>query len=114
MEIRRLPATEAAVERHARELWLPYHRDLAAAVEAHALADRPDRLFVGDLCVAPPFRGSGLADRPLDRAVADASDRGCGQLRLDVDVDNGRAAAFYDRRGFETYRKDLTMGVGRA
>jgi ribosomal protein S18 acetylase RimI-like enzyme len=193
MEIRQLPATEAAVERYARELWLPYHRDLAAAVESHALADRPDeelieaetgfrldrrsgdgshriwvvttdpgtdaretgpggldfdaldpapvgtldpeadlvafvstdvdgcpavfdrpdRLVVGDLYVAPPFRGSGLADRLLDRAVADARDRGCGQLRLDVDVDNGRAVSFYERAGFEEYRKQLTMGVGR-
>lgn len=206
MEIRRLPATEAALERHARELWLPYHRDLAAAVDAHALADRPDeelieaetafrldrlsgdgshriwvvtadpdanpsaaesadidlddvgpddvgpndvdldspaatkmpdpeadlvafvstsvdacpavfdrpdRLIVGDLYVASPFRGSGLADWLLDRAVADARDHGCEQLRLDADVDNERAMRFYERMGFEEYRKQLTMAVDR-
>jgi len=46
MEIRRLPTDENALRRYAAELWLPYHRDLAAAVDAHALADWPDERFV--------------------------------------------------------------------
>ena len=198
MEIRRLPATEAAAERYARDLWLPYHRDLAAATDAHALADRPDaeliaaeaefrldllgeadrrtwvvsvpadadadaddadpnvadaddadaldpadpapagvpgpdrdlvafvstsvdacpevfdrpdRLVVGDIYVNESYRGSGLADRLLERAAADAREQDCGELRLDVDVDNERAAAFYEKRGFEPYRKQLTRDV---
>ncbi|WP_224337479.1 GNAT family N-acetyltransferase [Haloprofundus halobius] len=42
MEIRRLRADEAAVRRWTEELWLPYHRDLEAAVDAHELADDVD------------------------------------------------------------------------
>ncbi|MGQ3329006.1 GNAT family N-acetyltransferase [Halorubrum sp. FL23] len=190
MEIRRLPATEAAVERYAAELWLPYHRDLAANVARHALADRPDgeliaaetefqlgllrenpdrrvwvvaagsdadpgatdgdaldpidpappgvpdpdrdfvafvstsvdecptvfdrpdRLVVGDIYVQEPYRGSGVASRLLERAAADARERDCGELRLDVDVDNERAMAFYEKHGFEPYREQLTREVG--
>ncbi|WP_424014493.1 GNAT family N-acetyltransferase [Halorubrum xinjiangense] len=189
MEIRRLPATEPAAERYARELWLPYHRDLAAAVDAHSLADRPDdeliaaeaafrldllredadrrlwvvsvdseiapgdvdsgaldpeepapvgvpdpdrdlvafistsvdecpevfdrpdRLVVGDIYVDESYRGTGLADRLMGRAEVDARGQGCGELRLDVDIDNERATAFYEKRGFEPYRKQLTREV---
>ncbi|MDB2273617.1 GNAT family N-acetyltransferase [Halorubrum ezzemoulense] len=73
--------------------------------------DRPDRLVIGEIYVAAPYRGTGLADRFVERAVADARDHGCGQLRLDVDVDNERAVAFYERTGFEEYRKQVTMAV---
>ena len=73
--------------------------------------DRPDRLVIGEIYVAEPVRGTGLADRFLERAVADARDHGCEQLRLDVDVDNERAAAFYERAGFEDYRRQMTMAV---
>ncbi|WP_096393662.1 N-acetyltransferase [Halorubrum trapanicum] len=194
MEIRRLPTDEDALRRYAAELWLPYHRDLAAAAESHALADRPDeeliaaetefrrdllrenadrrlwvvsvdselapdgvdsgtlgperldpekpapagvpdpdhdlvafvstsvdacpevfdrpdRLVVGDIYVDESYRGSGLADRLLERAAVDARERDCGELRLDVDVDNERAAAFYEKRGFEPYRNQLTRDV---
>ncbi|SDE94709.1 Acetyltransferase (GNAT) family protein [Halorubrum xinjiangense] len=188
MEIRRLPATEPAAERYARELWLPYHCDLAAAADGHALADRPDeeliaaeaafrldrleetdnrtwvvavdsgadpgevdtaildpedpapvgvpdpdrdlvafvstsvdacpevfdrpdRLVVGDVYVAESYRGTGLADRLMERAEVDAREQDCGELRLDVDVDNERAIAFYEKQGFEPYRKQLTREV---
>lgn len=190
MELRRLsPADDAAVRRYAAELWLPYHRDLAASTAAHALADRPeeelvtaeteyrlgllresadrrlwvlatdagaapndvdvdaldpedpappgtpdadrdlvafvstsvddcpevfdrpDRLVVGDIYVAETYRGTGLADRLVERAIADAREQDCGELRLDVDVDNDRALAFYEKRGFEPYRKQLTRDV---
>lgn len=66
--------------------------------------DRPDRLVVADLYVQPSHRGTGLVDDLLDRAVQHARERGCPELALDVDVDNERAAAVYDRRGFETVR----------
>ncbi|EMA40646.1 GNAT family N-acetyltransferase [Halococcus hamelinensis] len=42
MEIRRLPAEEAAVRRYAEELWVPYNRELEAVVESHTLADDVD------------------------------------------------------------------------
>uniref|UniRef100_UPI003CF27A03 GNAT family N-acetyltransferase n=1 Tax=Ligilactobacillus animalis TaxID=1605 RepID=UPI003CF27A03 len=53
----------------------------------------------------------GLADRFIDRAVADARERGCGELALDVDVDNKRAIAFYEKRGFENHRRHMTLDV---
>ncbi|EMA60897.1 GNAT family N-acetyltransferase [Halorubrum kocurii] len=178
MEIRRLPTEDDALRRYAAELWLPYHRDLAAAVDAHALADwsderfvernveftrnrleddgnrgwvaarapdgvdvdpatasvahpdleltgllltsvdecpdpfdRPDRLVIGEIYVAEPYRGSGLADRLVERAEVDAREQDCGELRLDVDVDNERAMAFYEQQGFEPYRRQLTRDV---
>jgi len=178
VEIRRLPTDDDALRRYAAELWLPYHRELAERVDAHALADwpderfvernvaftrnrleeqgdrgwvaatasdgaavdpatapvahpdleltgllltgvdecpdpfdRPDRLVVGELYVAEPYRGSGLADRLMERAERDARERGCGELRLNVDVDNERATAFYERQGFEPYRRQLTRSV---
>ncbi len=73
--------------------------------------DRPDRLVVGELYVAPARRGTGLADRLLERAIADAREQDCGQLRLDVDVDNERALDFYKSAGFEPYRKRLVRSV---
>ncbi|AEH38549.1 GNAT family N-acetyltransferase [Halopiger xanaduensis] len=42
MEIRPLPADEAAVRRYVEELWLPYHRELEATVETHDLAEDVD------------------------------------------------------------------------
>lgn len=42
MEIHPLPATETAVRRYVEELWLPYHRDLEAAVDHHTLTDDVD------------------------------------------------------------------------
>jgi ribosomal protein S18 acetylase RimI-like enzyme len=39
VHIRPLPADEAAAQRFAEDLWLPYHRDLEAAVESHNLVD---------------------------------------------------------------------------
>lgn len=69
--------------------------------------DRPDRLVVGDLYVRERYRGTGLAETLVDRAGARADAAGCGQLVLDVDVDNERAVAFYERLGFTTYRRRL-------
>ncbi|MDS0298962.1 GNAT family N-acetyltransferase [Halogeometricum sp. S1BR25-6] len=42
MRLRRLPAEEPAVRRYVEELWLPYHRELAATVADHALAEDVD------------------------------------------------------------------------
>jgi len=73
--------------------------------------DRPDRLVVGELYVAEAHRGTGLADRLMERAERDARERNCGELRLDVDADNERAMAFYEKLGFEPYRRQLTRSV---
>lgn len=168
MEIRLLPADEAAVRRYVEELWLPYHRELEATVDAHELADgvdlvgeevefrldrleteryrawlavdegshgdvnlaadgelagfitteidesptvfdHADRLIVGDVYVREPYRGTGLARDLFDRVAERARETGCAELALDVDVDNERAVAFYEKLGFETYRRQMTI-----
>ncbi|WP_280588408.1 GNAT family N-acetyltransferase [Halorubrum sp. Boch-26] len=51
---------------------------------------------------------------PYHRELAervDAREQNCGELRLDVAVDNERALAFYEKQGFEAYRKQLTRSV---
>ena len=178
MEIRRLPAEEDAVRRYVEELWLPYHRDLEAAVESHELAedvdlvaeevafrtdrldsedyrawvavegrpngersaeagdvslaetegelvgfvtterdeapsvfDRPDRLVTGDIYVRESHRGTGLARELIDRAARRARETGCAELVLDVDVDNERAIAFYEKLGFEPLHRRLRVDV---
>lgn len=178
MEIRRLPADRDAVRRYVEELWLPYHRDLEATVDRHALADdvedvdlvaeevefrldrlevesyrawvavdgsrsgrkkddgnrvdvddeltgfittdvdesppvfdRPDRLIVGDFYVREPYRGTGLARELLHRAAERARETGCSELALDVDVENERAIAFYEKLGFETSRRRMLVPV---
>jgi ribosomal protein S18 acetylase RimI-like enzyme len=78
---------------------------------ADALLASPPRLFVGNLYVAPDYRGSGLADRLLERAVAYAREEGCRELSLAVEAANGRARAFYDRVGFEPVRQRMAVSV---
>jgi ribosomal protein S18 acetylase RimI-like enzyme len=175
VEIRRLPAEEDAVRRYVEELWLPYHRDLEAAVESHGLAedadlvaeevafrmdrldsadyrawvavesgsdtatdgvplaetdselvgfvttdrneapsvfDRPDRLVIGDIYVRDSHRGTGLAHELVDRAARRARETDCGELALDVDVDNECAVAFYEKLGFEPVRRRMRIEVG--
>ena len=183
MQICRLPPEEDAVRRYTEELWLPYHRDLEAAVEDHALADemdradivdaevefrldklaadgyaawvvvddgdaddverataagdplaetagawvafvttsvdecptvfdRPDRLVVGDIYVTEPYRGTDLARELVDLAVDRARDLDCPELALDVDVDNERALALYEKLGFEPRRHRMVVPAG--
>lgn len=78
---------------------------------APSVFDWPDRLVVGDIYVREPHRGTGLADDLLARAARRAREEGCAELRLDVDVDNDRASAFYDGHGFETHRRQLVAPV---
>ena len=176
MDLHRLPAEDAAVRRYVEDLWLPYHRELEATVDAHALADdgdvdlvaeevafrldrlesddyrlwvavdgvgsrdgdasddvdlaregalagfvgteleeapsvfdRPDRLVVGDIYVREPYRGAGLARELIDRAAERARAADCPELALDVDADNERALAFYEKLGFEPHRHRMTV-----
>lgn len=71
--------------------------------------DAPDRLFVGTLSLEPAYRGSGLADRLVQRAVRYAREEGCVELVLDVEADNERATAFYERLGFEPLRRRMAV-----
>ena len=52
------------------------------------------------LAVAEQHWGQGLGAALLDALLAEASRRGCGEVFLEVRVDNHRAQRLYQRRGF--------------
>lgn len=73
--------------------------------------DPPERLFIGNLYVAPEYRGAGLADCIMQRAIQYAREEGCVELSLGVGVDNQRARAYYEKLGFEPYEQRMAVGV---
>ncbi|EJN58568.1 GNAT family N-acetyltransferase [Halogranum rubrum] len=81
--------------------------------EAPPVFDRPNRLVVGDIYVREAYRGSGLARELLARAAERARDVGCAEMTLEVDVDNERALAFYEKFGFEPLRHQLVVDTDR-
>jgi ribosomal protein S18 acetylase RimI-like enzyme len=62
-----------------------------------------DAAVLNELYVRPEYRGTQLADDLMDAAVSLAEDQDLplDRLVLDVDRENDRAQAFYDRHGFE-------------
>ncbi|MFW5939730.1 MAG: N-acetyltransferase family protein [Halolamina sp.] len=62
-----------------------------------------DAAVLNEIYVAPAARGSGVADDLMAAAVDLARDQDLplDRLVLDVDRENDRAQAFYDRHGFE-------------
>lgn len=71
----------------------------------------PDRLVIGDFFVHEEYRGTDLAGELIDRAVERARAEGHEEFLLNVDVDNERAKAFYEKLGFDTYRFTLTAPI---
>jgi ribosomal protein S18 acetylase RimI-like enzyme len=62
-----------------------------------------DAAVLNEIFVAPDWRGTGVADDLMDAALAVARDQDppLDRMVLDVDRENDRAQAFYDRYGFE-------------
>jgi ribosomal protein S18 acetylase RimI-like enzyme len=62
-----------------------------------------DAAVLNELFVVPDYRGTGVADDLMAAAVELARDQNLplDRLVLDVDRENDRAKAFYDRHGFE-------------
>jgi ribosomal protein S18 acetylase RimI-like enzyme len=79
--------------------------------EAPSVFDRPDRLFVRDIYVREPYRGTGLATDLFDRLGVWAHRAGCEEFSLDPHVENDRALAFYDKLGFETTQYHMVASV---
>ena len=71
--------------------------------------EAPDRLVIGDFWVREQYRGTGLADELVSRAVQQAREDGCEQLALDADADNERALAYYEKLGFEVGRHRMRV-----
>lgn len=79
--------------------------------EAPSVFDRPDRMFICDIYVGEPYRGTGLADDLFDRPRDWAHDAGCEEFSLDPHVDNDRANAFYEKLGFERTKYHMVASV---
>lgn len=64
-----------------------------------------DAAVLNEIFVEPAYRGTGVADELMDAALAVARDQSLPieRLVLDVDPENARARAFYERRGFESW-----------
>ncbi len=62
-----------------------------------------DSAVINELYVAPEHRGTGVADDLMAAAVSLARDQDLplDRLVLDVDRENDRAQAFYERHGFD-------------
>ena len=72
-----------------------------------------DSAVLNELYVAPDYRGTGVADRLMERALEIVADQDLPleRLVLDVDRDNDRAKAFYDQYGFEHWGEMVVRPV---
>lgn len=102
MELHPLPADRAAVRRYVEELWLPYHRDLEAVVDRHALATDVD-LVVGevefrlDRLESAGYRAWVAVDRPADASGEGLDLADDGDLVGFVTTDVDEAPTVFDR-----------------
>ena len=70
-----------------------------------------DTLELWQIYVLNEWQGSGIGPALFDWAATRARERGAVHLQLTVYVDNHRAKAFYERRGFrEVGRYDFMVG----
>ncbi|WP_430503983.1 N-acetyltransferase family protein [Haloparvum sp. PAK95] len=62
-----------------------------------------DSAVLNEIYVDPDYRGEGVGDDLMDAALEVAADQDLplDRIVLDVDPENARAKAFYDRYGFE-------------
>ncbi len=59
-----------------------------------------ERFLVDGICVAHPFRGTGVGTALVDALKTEGRGRGYGAIRLEVIDTNTRARALYERLGF--------------
>ena len=69
-----------------------------AAVYLYRTGTKVARLY--SLTVAPSHRGKGIASALLAAGEADARQRGCDRVRLEVRQSNATAIRLYERHGF--------------
>jgi ribosomal protein S18 acetylase RimI-like enzyme len=66
--------------------------------------ENPDRLRIGNFYVDPDYRGTGLADDLVARVLRHGREDGAEELSLEVDADNDRALAYYEKLGLDVSR----------
>jgi [ribosomal protein S18]-alanine N-acetyltransferase len=76
----------------------PDHDDVVGYAGLYAAGSDAD---VQTIAVAPGEQGTGLGTLLLDDLLAQARERGCARVTLEVREDNSRAQELYARRGFE-------------
>lgn len=70
-------------------------------------------LNIHDIAVEPDRRGAGIGRHLLDAAEAQARERGCCKLTLEVLEGNHTAVGLYRAVGFAAYELDPAMGAAR-
>jgi len=73
--------------------------------------DPAERLLVSHLYAGPDYRGTGLADQLVARAVQYAREEGCVDLVLGVEAGNDRALAYYEKLGFEPFEQRMAVSL---
>lgn len=73
--------------------------------------DTPDRLHLGNFYVDRAYRGTGVADDLIARAIRHAREDGAVELTLRVDVNNDRALAYYEKLGFDVDKYRMRVPV---
>jgi len=110
----RLPADLAA--RPSALVLLAFEGDepvgLAIAFEGYSTFAAAPLLNLHDFAVAPAFRGRRIAALLLERLEAEAVERGCCKITLEVLEHNRRARSVYSAAGYESY--ELLPEQGKA
>jgi ribosomal protein S18 acetylase RimI-like enzyme len=110
----RLPRDLAT--RHGALVLLAFEGDeavgLAIAFEGYSTFAAAPLLNLHDFAVAPAFRGRRIAALMLERLEAEAIERGCCKITLEVLENNRRARSVYAAAGYESY--ELVPEQGKA
>jgi len=98
MHVRPLPAEEGPLRRYVEQLWLPYHRELEATVDGHALAEDVDLVaeevaFRRERIATTPQEVWVAVDDGRPPEVAEGEGRFVGFVTTDVD----EAPTVFDR-----------------
>jgi ribosomal protein S18 acetylase RimI-like enzyme len=66
----------------------------------------PGSWFIAFVGVCPTQQSLGIGSSLIERSIQNARRAGCSCVELDVDVDNPRAQALYERLGFRVLHAD--------